>query len=163
MLFRPQGVLCEGCAADWAQLILAGVGVAVAVLVIAYLTYFAITGRIWISELYIKSPRVARFGAALLFVFVAIGTYRWARVAYALFRPQGVVCEGCGADWYRWTQLILAVAGIVVAGVVMAYLAFFATSGRIWRRWLKVAMTFGILAATWTTLWWIVKLFPLGR
>jgi hypothetical protein len=109
-----------------------------------------------VPELYIKSPRLARIGAALLATFVAIGTARWAWVAGLLFRPRELVCEGCGADWYRWTQLALAVAGIAVALITMAYLVHFATSGRIWRRWRGVAMTFGALAASWTALWWIV-------
>jgi hypothetical protein len=109
-----------------------------------------------VPELYIKSPRLARIGAALLAIFVAIGTVRWAWVAYLLFRPQGLVCEGCAPDWYRWTQLALAVAGIAVALGTMAYLVHFATTGRIWRRWRGVAMTFGALAASWTALWWIV-------
>jgi hypothetical protein len=110
-----------------------------------------------VPELYIKSPRLARIGAALLAAFVAIGTARWAWVAKRLFRPPELVCEGCApADWYPATQLILAVLGIAVALVTMAYLVHFASSGRIWRRWRGVAMTFGILAASWTALWWIV-------
>jgi len=111
-----------------------------------------------VPELYIKSPRLARIGAALLTAFVAIGTGQWASTAYELFRPRELVCEGCAPDWYRWTQLVLAIAGIIVALITMAYLAYFASSGRIWRRWRGVATTFGILAASWTALWWFVAL-----
>lgn len=111
-----------------------------------------------VPELYVKSPRLARIGAALLTAFVAIGTARWAWTAYELSRPPELVCAGCAPDWYRWTQLVLAIAGIIVALVTMAYLAYFASTGRIWRRWRGVATTFGILAASWTALWWFVAL-----
>jgi hypothetical protein len=111
-----------------------------------------------VPELYVKSSRLARIGAALLTAFVAIGTARWAWTAYELSRPPELVCAGCAPDWYRWTQLVLAIAGIIVALVTMAYLAYFASTGRIWRRWRGVAMTFGILAASWTALWWFVAL-----
>ena len=103
------------------------------------------------------SPRLARFGAALLAAFVVFGTYRWAQVARDLFQP-GLVCEGCLPGWYRSTQLVLAVVGIGAAVVVMAYLAHFVITGRIWRRWRGVAMTFGALAASWAALWWILSL-----
>lgn len=109
-----------------------------------------------LPEVYIRSPKVARVGAGFLAAFVAIGAARWAWAAAALFRPLEVVCAGCApADWYRWSQLLLAVAGIPVALVTMAYLIHFAATGRIWRRWRGVAMTFGILAATWSLLWWV--------
>jgi hypothetical protein len=111
-----------------------------------------------VPELYVKSPRLARIGVALLTAFVAIGTARWAWTAYELSRPPELVCAGCAPDWYRWTQLVLAIAGIIVALVTMAYLAYFASTGRIWRRWRGVATTFGILAASWTALWWFVAL-----
>jgi hypothetical protein len=107
-------------------------------------------------EVYVKSPRVARVGAGLLAVFVAAGTVRWAWAAVELFRPDELVAAGrVIADWYRWTQLILAIAGIAVAAVTFAYLTYFAATGRIWRRWRTVAVTFGALAAVWTILWLI--------
>lgn len=105
-------------------------------------------------EVYVKSPRVARVGAALLAVFVAVGSVRWAWAAVELFRPDGLAAAGrVTADWYRWTQLVLAIAGIAAAAVTFAYLAYFAATGRIWRRWRTVAVTFGTLAAAWTVLW----------
>lgn len=116
-------------------------------------------GAIWGShegrpEVYVESPRVARIGAALLAVFVAAGTVRWVWAAAALFDPSELACAGCAtADWYRWTQLVLALAGIAAAAVTVAYLTYFAATERIWRRWRAVAMTFGALAAAWTILW----------
>jgi hypothetical protein len=110
-----------------------------------------------VPELYIKSPRLARIGAALLAAFVAIGTTWWAWVARALFR-QELVCEGCAPDWYPLAQLVLAFAGIAAALVTMAYLTRFAASGRIWRRWTGVSATFGVLAASWTALYWVVRI-----
>ena len=110
-----------------------------------------------VPELYIKSPRLARIGAWLLVAFVAVGTIGWASVSRALFR-QELVCEGCAPDWYPLAQLLLALAGISAALVTMAYLARFAASDRIWRRWTGVSVTFGVLAASWTALYWVVRI-----
>ena len=110
-----------------------------------------------VPELYVTSPRLARFGAALLGAFVVAGSVRWAWVANALSR-QELICEGCSADWFQPAQLALAVAGIAVALVTVAYLTYFVTSGRIWRRWRGIAVSFGVLAASWTALYLVVAL-----
>lgn len=112
------------------------------------------------TELYVKSDRVARVSAALLAVFVAVGTVWWALVAYGLFRPADLICADCApSDLFRWTQLGLAVAGIPAALVATAYLTYFAATDRMWRHWRSVAVTFGILAGAWTLLVWIHRLF----
>lgn len=112
--------------------------------------------------LYVKSPRVARIGAALLAGFVLVGVARWVGAARMVFSPPALVCADCAPpDWYRWSQLLVAAVGITVALIAVAYLVYFAGSGRIWRRWHLTAMTFGILAATWSAmwiLWWIRSL-----
>ncbi len=112
-------------------------------------------------ELYIKSDRIARITASALVVLIAIGAALWAWRAAALVRVPVIVCAECSPppDWFRGTQLILAVVGTASALLAMAYLVYFAGSGRVWRRWRGVTATFGILAAAWALLVWANRTF----
>lgn len=55
--------------------------------------------------------------------------------------------------WFRWTQLLVAVAGLVAAVVEGVYLVHYALTDLVWRRWRGVTIVFAILASASTVLW----------
>jgi hypothetical protein len=103
-------------------------------------------------ELYVKSDRVVRIGAGVLSGFLVLGAVIWTLESISLFSPTGLVCGECAPDWFRWTQGVLALAGVAATFVLFAYLAYFSATGSIWRRRRGVATMFGGLVAAWSIL-----------
>ena len=103
-------------------------------------------------ELYVKSDRVVRIGAGVLSGLLILGGIGWALKSISLFSPVGLVCGDCAPDWFRWTQGLLALAGVAATFVLVAYLSFFSATGSIWRRRRGVATMFGGLVAAWSIL-----------
>jgi len=111
-------------------------------------------------ELYVKSDRIVRIGAGVLSGLLTLGAVVWALKSISLFSleninlfsPTGLVCGDCAADWFRWAQAVLALAGVAATFVLVAYLSYFSTTGSIWRRRRGVAATFGGLLAAWSIL-----------
>ena len=109
-----------------------------------------------VPELYITGHNGARVLTAALAVGIVLGVVFWAREARSRFDVPSLVCDGCApADWFRWTQLLLAVIGIAAALVVVVYMAHFTAHEVVWRRWRGASITFGVLAGAWTVLWWL--------
>lgn len=106
-------------------------------------------------ELRSRSRRSTRVAAWVLAALVAAGLLRWAWVTWALLDPCARLAaspEACEAppSFFRWLQLAVAVPGIAAGAAVLVYLVHLATSGRTWRRWRGVAITFGVLVVVWT-------------
>ena len=55
--------------------------------------------------------------------------------------------------WFRVPQFALALVGIVVSSVEVAYLAYYTMTGTVWRRWRGVSIAFGLVSAVWTAVW----------
>ncbi len=109
-------------------------------------------------ELYIESDRLARFIAGLVTVVVVVGTISWIREAAARFGVPAVVRP----DWFRWTQLSLAVAGFVVTVLFLVHLTRYTVTGLVWRYWRATTLAFAIASAGWTGLW-LLDRFVLDR
>lgn len=117
-------------------------------------------GRRRLPELYVTHHRAARILSAVLAVGVTIGTVFWWREAITQFDVPVLVCADCAPpDWFRWTGLIVAVAGIAAAVIQVVYFLNFAVRGVVWRRWRGVAIAFGTLAAAYTLMWWGERLW----
>lgn len=97
--------------------------------------------------LYVRSDALARGLFGVVAVLTVIGTVRWGFEANARF-------DSDRAGWFRWIQLAWAVAGIVAAIPAITYSTYYAATGRTWRRWMPVMLVFGLLAGSWTILWW---------
>jgi hypothetical protein len=102
-------------------------------------------------EVYVESDRLARLIMVAVVVIVAAGTVGWIVEA----RKRWSVIDAVRPDWFRVSQLALAIAGIAVALATIVYLSFYAITGRIWRRWRGLTIIFGALAGLWTGLWLI--------
>ena len=102
-------------------------------------------------ELYVKADWVVRLGFGLLGGLLLVAAIGWGAAGYVLFSPPAVVCADCSpTDLFRWTQLLLMVAGVATLLVFASYLLFYAFKGRIWPHRRRVAYAFGILAAVWS-------------
>ena len=104
--------------------------------------------------LYVSSDRLARVVSAIAVVMLVVGAFRWAYEAAARFG----VSTFARSDAFRVFQLAVAIAGIAATVVAIVYLTFFTVTGRIWRRWNEVTIVFGVLAGSWTILWWFDRL-----
>lgn len=100
------------------------------------------------SEFYL-SERVARLAAVVLAGLLIAGALVWLWVSTTLFSPPDLVCSGCDDSWFRWTQLLLALAGIAMTVVVVVYLTYFWRTGAVWRHRRLVANGFGLLVGAW--------------
>ena len=103
---------------------------------------------------HIVSDRLARLVTGAIAVLIAFGIARWAVEAYNRFG----VPDDIRPFWFRVPQLSLAIAGVLVAAVEMAYLSYFTASGRIWRRFRGVTLVFAAFATIWTAIWFIDRL-----
>ena len=113
-----------------------------------------------LPELYVTDHLAARILSALLAIGSAIGTVFWWLAAADRFDVPSLVCPGCAPpDWFRWLQLIVAAVGIIAAVVQVVYFLNFALRGVVWRRWRGVAIAFGTLAAAYTLMWWIDRIW----
>lgn len=102
-----------------------------------------------LPELLIASHSLARLISGVAAVMIAVGSVFWAiEAGNRLDVPDAI-----RPAWFRATQFGLAAAGIVAAGVELVYLAYFAMTGYIWRRWRLVTVVFSVLASAWTALW----------
>lgn len=111
-------------------------------------------------ELHVTDHRAAQFLTLALAVLVAAGTVWWAFAAASTFEVPPLVCAGCAPpDWFRWLHLAVAVVGIAAAVVQIAYFISFAVRGVVWRRWNTVTIALGALAAAWTAMQWIDRLW----
>lgn len=117
--------------------------------------------RRWrLPELYVTDHTAARILSTFLAIGVAIGTAFWWPAAVDNFDVPPLVCADCvPPDWFRWSQLIIAIVGIVAAVVQVVYFLNFALRGVVWRRWRAVAIVFGALAAAYTLMWWIDRIW----
>jgi hypothetical protein len=95
------------------------------------------------------SERVARLAAVVLAGLLVAGALVWLWVSARLFSPPDLVCSGCDDSWFRWTQLLLAFAGIAMTVVVVVYLTYFWRTGVVWRHRRWVANGFGLLVGAW--------------
>ena len=111
---------------------------------------------VWeLPELYVTGHRGARLVTAAMAIGIVVGSVLWAREARDRFDVPAVLCDGCAPpEWFRWSQLLLAVVGIAAGIVVLAYMINFVVRQFVWRRWRGASLVFGILAAAWTLLWW---------
>ena len=100
-------------------------------------------------ELYVESDRVARAIAGIAAVLIVLTMIPWIREAMIrldvpeFFRPA----------WFRWAQLLVALAGIFAALVEAVYLVHYTLTELVWRRWRGVTIVFAVLASTSTALW----------
>lgn len=100
-------------------------------------------------ELYVESDRVARAVAGIAAVLIVLTMIPWIREAVIrldvpeFFRPA----------WFRWAQLLVALAGILAALVEAVYLVHYTLTELVWRRWRGVTIVFAVLASTSTALW----------
>jgi hypothetical protein len=82
---------------------------------------------------------------------VAVGA--WAYRAWKLWSEPATLCRGsCEETWFKWTQATLAVAGIILAFVLVAYLLRIAFVDRTWQRRRTLTIVFGAVAASWSGL-----------
>ena len=112
-----------------------------------------IDGRHWAKadvepEFYL-SERAARLGAIVLAGLLAVGALAWLWVTTQLFSVSELACSRCDDGWFRWAQLLLALAGIAMTVVVIVFLTYFWRTGRVWRHRRAVATVFGLLVAGW--------------
>jgi hypothetical protein len=113
--------------------------------------------QVWeVPELYVTGHNGARVLTAVMAIGIAAGVVLWILEARDRFDVPLLVCDGCAPpEWFRWTQLLLAVVGIAAALVVLVYMVNFTVREVVWRRWRGVSIIFGVLAAAWTVLWWL--------
>lgn len=113
--------------------------------------------KVWsVPELYVTGHKGARVLTAVMAIGIAVGLIFWVLEARQRFEVPALVCDGCAPpEWFRWAQLLLAVPGILAGVVVLVYMVHFTIREIVWRRWRGVSITFGVLAATWTILWWL--------
>lgn len=73
-----------------------------------------------------------------------------------------MICPGpCNETWFKSTQAVLAVVGVTLALVLVAYLIRIAIVDRTWRRRRPIAIVFGSVAAIWSGLVIaVVKVWP---
>jgi type IV secretory pathway TrbD component len=100
-------------------------------------------------ELYVESDRLARMIAGLVSALVVVGTVWWIDEAVARFGVPEVVRP----DWFRWTQLSLAVAGVAGTIFWLVHLVRYTVTGLVWRYWRATTFAFVVAATAWTTLW----------
>lgn len=131
------------------QVGLAAVGIVAALVAVGLLVRYAATGRLTSRELWIRSDVPARLGSGAVALVLTLGSVAWGWRAYRLFRDQD--------GWYRWTQLLIAIVGVVIAGVAVMYFLRIALTDRTWRRWRGVAVAFGVVSGSWTLLFWLVN------
>lgn len=105
-----------------------------------------------LPDILVTDERRARLGAAALAVLLAVIGVVWFRTAIDLFSPPDLVCEGCADDWFRRSQLVLALGGIVLLGVSIAYLVHIAATGRTWRRRRVVSTAAAVAMGAWALL-----------
>lgn len=105
-----------------------------------------------IPEWYIVDERAARLVAAFFAAVLVVAAVVWMRAAMHLFDPPSIVCDGCAEDWFRRTQLALAIVGVVITGVACAYLLHVAATGRTWRRRGAVSTALAIAVLAWSGL-----------
>jgi hypothetical protein len=97
----------------------------------------------------VTSDGVAQFISAITAIVLLSGMGRWIVEAnHRFFVPDAV-----RPFLFRLPQLLLAVAGLTSALAMVAYLTYFVTTGRIWRRFHGVGITFAVLASLWTVTW----------
>ncbi len=132
----------------WVQVGLVVSGVASATLVVGLLCRFAVTRRLTSREVWITSDVIARAGSGAMAAIIAGGTAAWASRAERLFDQES-------SEVYRWTQLVIAIGGIAAACIASGYFVRIAATGRTWRMWRGVLITFAVLSASWTLLFWI--------
>lgn len=99
--------------------------------------------------LYIASDVLARVISAVVAVVIIVGMLRLAFEANDRF----FVPDAVRPLWFRVSQLVLAAATFVAAGVEVAYLGYYSMWGLIWRRFRGVSLAFAVLASAWTILW----------
>jgi Co/Zn/Cd efflux system component len=100
---------------------------------------------------YVTSDVLARVISGVVAAVLAAGMARWVIEAnHRFFVPHPI-----RPVQFRVPQLLLAVAGLTAALVQVAYLTYFATTDRIWRRFRGVSITFAVLASAWTAAWLI--------
>lgn len=109
------------------------------------------TGRLD-KEWVVTDERRVRSGAWILGGLMLVGSAVWARSTMLLFNPPEDVCEGCAPDWFRWTQFLLALVGIALALVAVAYLVNIARTGRTWIRRRQWTTALAVTVAAWVVL-----------
>ena len=109
-------------------------------------------------ELYVESEGLARATAGFSALVIVLAMVPWIRESVIrldvpdFFRPA----------WFRWTQLLVSLVGLVAALVEAVYLVHYAWTDLVWRRWRGVTIVFAILASI-STLLWIVDRYLLDR
>ena len=101
------------------------------------------------KERVVADERSVRRGAWLLAGLLSIGAAVWMRSASRLFSPREDVCAGCAPDWFRWTQLVLALVGTGLALVAVAYLVNIARTGRTWIKRREVTTALAVVTTAW--------------
>jgi hypothetical protein len=77
----------------------------------------------------------------------------WAYRSWKLWNDEDMICVGrCEETWFKSTQAVLAVVGITLALVLLAYLLRIALVDRTWRRRRLITIVFGSVAAIWSGL-----------
>jgi hypothetical protein len=100
-------------------------------------------------ELFVTSDPLARAITAVAAVAIVVATVLWWFEAWNRVVVPGIIRP----VWFRIPQFALALAGIVTAAVEVAYLADFAVTGTVWRRWRGVTAAFAAVSIVWTALW----------
>lgn len=104
-----------------------------------------------LPEVFVTSDALARTLTGVGAVVMLVGTVLWGVEAWDRFEVPEIVRPA----WFRVPQFALALAGIVVAAIEIAYLSYFTAWGIIWRRWRGVTIAFAVVSGVWTAVWLI--------
>ena len=97
-------------------------------------------------EVRLRSRRRARVTAAAVAGVVAVSLVRWGWVSAELAGRDDL---NDSWSWLAGVQLAIAIPGIIVGVVALAYVTLLAVTGTTWRRWREVAGAFFAFVVAW--------------
>lgn len=113
-------------------------------------------------EWYVVDERQVRIGAGVVATVLMIASGFWAWRSEQLWtdRTADGICAACSNAAFQGLQAVLAVIGIVLGLVLVAYLIRVAATGRVWPYRRMLTIMFLSVASAWSLLVVAVVLGP---